>query len=51
MFFYVKTDKEIKLDPAEAEDSKLVTLDELKKIENKEGGLTDFFNRNPGFII
>lgn len=47
MFFHVKTNQEPKLDPDEAEQYKWVTLDELKKIENKEGALTDLFNRNP----
>jgi ADP-ribose pyrophosphatase YjhB (NUDIX family) len=46
IFFYVKTNKEIKLDPDEAEDFKWVTLDELKKIDNKEGALSDLFKRN-----
>ena len=51
MFFYVKTNQEPKLDPDEAEQHKWVTLDELKKIDNKEGALTDFFNRNPDFSL
>src|SRR3989338_2306332 len=51
MFFYVKTDAEIQLDPGEAEDSKWVTIEELKQIENKEGALTDFFERNLEFNI
>jgi len=42
MFFHVKTDKEPKLDPDEAEDFKWVTLKELKLIKNKEGALIDF---------
>lgn len=46
MFFHVKTDKELHLDPDEAEDFKWVTIGELKKIKNKEGALTDFFERN-----
>jgi nucleoside triphosphatase len=46
MFFYVKTNEEIKLDPDEAEDFKWVTLDELKKIDNKEGAISDLFERN-----
>ncbi len=50
MFFHVKTNQEPKLNPNEAEEYKWVSLDELKKIENKEGALTDFFNRNPSFI-
>lgn len=51
MFFHVKTDEEVHLDPEEAEDSKWVTIEELKQIENKEGGLMDFFERNPNFKI
>ena len=51
MFFYVKTNQEPKLDPDEAEQHKWVTLDELKKIDNKEGALTDLFNRNPKLIL
>ena len=46
MFFYVETNKELTLDPDEAEEFKWVTIKELKKIKNKEGALTDFFNRN-----
>lgn len=51
MFFHVQTNEEIQLDPGEAEDSKWVTLEELKGIENKEGALNDFFERNPNFKI
>ncbi len=47
MFFHVMTDREPELDPDEAEDFRWVTLDELRKIENKEGALTDLFERNP----
>ena len=47
IFFHVKTDQELTLDPDEAEDHKWVTLDELQLIADKEGGLTDFFSRNP----
>lgn len=47
MFFYVETDKEPNLDLDEAEEFKWVTIEELKKIKNKEGALTDFFLRNP----
>ncbi|MFH1432935.1 MAG: NUDIX hydrolase [archaeon] len=47
MFFHVKTVKQPKLDPDEAEDFRWVTLDELKNIENKEGALRDLFYRNP----
>ena len=47
MFFHVKINEEPKVDPDEAEEYKWVTLEELKKIKDKEGGLTDFFSRNP----
>ena len=51
MYFHVRldTDAELKLDPAEAEDSKWVTIDELKEIKDKEGALFDFFQRNQNF--
>ncbi len=51
MFFHVKTNKEPKLNSDEAEDFKWVTLDDLKKIENKEGALTDLFERNQDFSL
>lgn len=51
MFFHVKTDERPHLDPDEAEDFKWVTIDELKKIENKEGALTDFFERNKNLSL
>jgi ADP-ribose pyrophosphatase YjhB (NUDIX family) len=51
MFFHVKTDQEPRIDPDEAEDFKWVTLDELKEIKNKESGLTDFFQKNPGLKL
>lgn len=53
MFFHVRFDheQELKLDPAEAEDYKWVTINELKDIKNKEGALFDFFQRNPDFGI
>ncbi len=47
MFFRVKTDKELKIDPDEAEDFKWVTLAEMRKIKNKEGALADFLEKNP----
>ncbi|MFA5022025.1 MAG: NUDIX hydrolase [Patescibacteria group bacterium] len=47
MFFYVKINEEPIIDPDEAEEFKWVTLVELKNEKNKEGALTDFFNRNP----
>lgn len=47
MFFHVKTDKKLTIDSDEAERFKWVTFEELKKEENKEGALTDFFNKNP----
>ena len=46
MFFYVETNKEPILDPDEAEEFKWVTIEELKKMKNKEGALTNFFNKN-----
>ena len=46
MFFHVKTDKELKIVPEEAEEFKWVTLAEMKRIRNKEGALTDFFRKN-----
>ena len=51
MFFRVKTNEEPELDPDEAEDFKWVSLDELKSIKNKEGALSDFFNRNPDLLL
>lgn len=53
MYFYVKldTDEELKFDPNETEEFKWVTLDELKNIKNKEGALSDFFNRHPEFSL
>lgn len=51
MFFHVKTNEELVLDPDECEEFQWVTLDELKLIENKEGSLADFFQRNPDFYI
>jgi len=51
MFFHVKTNEEPKLDPDEAEDFKWVTLDDLKKIDNKEGALADLFERNQDFSL
>ncbi|MCK5476941.1 MAG: NUDIX hydrolase [Candidatus Aenigmarchaeota archaeon] len=51
MFFHVKTNEEPKLDPHEAQDFKWVSLDELKKIKNKEGALSDLFNRNPNLVL
>ncbi len=47
MFFHVKTNQEPILDPDEAEQKRWVTLNDLKKIGDKEGALTDLFNRNP----
>jgi len=50
MFFHVKATGEVTLDPEEAEDSKWVTIDELKEMQNKEGALADFFQRFPQAI-
>ncbi len=51
MFFHVKINQEPKVDPDEAEEFKWVTLEELKEIKEKEGGLTDFFNKNPNLKL
>lgn len=51
MFFHVKTNEELVLDPDECLESRWVTLEELKNIENKEGALNDFFVRNPYFVL
>lgn len=50
MFFHVKLNiskDKIKLDPEEAEEFKWVTLEEMKKIKNKEGALDVFLSKNP----
>lgn len=51
MFFHAKTTEEPKIDPDEALEHKWVTLSEMKAIKEKEGGLTDFLNRNPGLKL
>ncbi len=51
MFFHVKTEKEPVLDPDETEESKWVSLSELKKIKKKEHSISDFFIRNPLFYL
>ena len=51
MFYHVKTNEEPKFDPNEVEDSKWITFNELKEIENKEGALKDLFNRNPNLVL
>ena len=55
MFFHVKLKKsdedKIKLDPEEAEDFKWVTIEEMRKIKNKEGALTVFLDKNPKLNI
>lgn len=51
MFFHVKTDKEVNINPDEADDFKWVNLDELKAINNKESALMDFFSRNSNFKL
>ena len=47
MFFHVKINEEVTVDADEAEEFKWVEFEEIKNIENKEGGLTDFFSKNP----
>lgn len=53
LFFLVKTDHDevIRLDPHEAERHLWVTLNQLKELEDKEGALTDFFERNKGLVF
>ena len=51
MFFHIKTNKELKIDPDECEEFKWVSLEEMKKEKNKEGALTDLFEKNPAFKI
>ncbi len=51
MFFHARIDKEPVIDPDEADESKWVTLDEMKGMDKKEGGLTDFFSKNPGLKL
>ena len=51
MFFHTKTDKELKIDPDEAEKTKWVSLEEMKQEKDKEGALTDLFNKNPELEI
>jgi 8-oxo-dGTP diphosphatase len=51
MFFHVRIDMEPRVDPGEAEQFKWATIEEIKGIENKEGGLTDFFKKNPGMRL
>jgi ADP-ribose pyrophosphatase YjhB (NUDIX family) len=50
MFFHMKTDEELQIDPDEAEAFKWVTIEELKGIEDKEDALTDLFNRHPNLF-
>lgn len=48
MFFLVtEFSGDIKLDPEEAQDSKWLTMEEIKNLRSKEEALMDFFNRNP----
>ncbi len=47
MFYHVKIKEEPTIDTSEADEHKWVTLDELKNINDKEGALTEFFEKNP----
>jgi len=47
MFFYVKINEEPFVDPSEAEEYKWVTFNKLKNHPNKEGALSDFFQKKP----
>lgn len=51
MFFHVKTEKKLKIDPDEAEDFKWMSLAEMKRVRNKEGALSDFFAKNPALKL
>jgi ADP-ribose pyrophosphatase YjhB (NUDIX family) len=51
MFFHVKTDKKLRIDPSEAEDFKWLTFGQLKKQPDKEGALSDFLRRNPNLKL
>ncbi len=53
MFFKLTLQPEdiLTIDPDEAEEIKWVTLEELKNISDKEGALTDLFNRNSGLKL
>lgn len=51
MYFHVKTDKELVLDPDEAEDHKWISFDELKNLEDKEEALNDLFSRHPDLSL
>ncbi|MBI2484252.1 NUDIX hydrolase [Candidatus Uhrbacteria bacterium] len=47
LYFYVKTDQEIHLDPLEASDHRWVSFEELGRLDNAEGALADLFRRFP----
>lgn len=47
MFFHLKTNKEPSVESKEIKEFKWLTYEELKNHKNKEGGLEDFFRRNP----
>lgn len=51
MFFLIKTKQAPKIDPTEADDYKWVSIEELKKIKNKEAALNDLFDRNPNLEL
>lgn len=53
MFFLLKTNQDdvTRADPGEIEKHMWVNLDELKELDDKEGALTDFFERNPGLTL
>ncbi|MBU1075490.1 NUDIX domain-containing protein [Patescibacteria group bacterium] len=51
MFFHVKVDQELTIDPTEASEHKWVKFEEIKNVKNIEGGLVDFFNRNPNIQL
>lgn len=52
LYFLLKLNNEdVKLDHEEAEDFRWVSLDKLKKIDNKEGDLDNLFLRSPDISI
>jgi ADP-ribose pyrophosphatase YjhB (NUDIX family) len=47
LYYHVKTDKELTLDPKEISEHKWLTFEEIKKHDNLEPGMVDLFNRFP----
>lgn len=51
LYFHLKTDKELTLDPTEASDHRWMSMDELRAHDTLEGALRDFFCRNPDISL